>query len=79
MPLTYPIDRTTHMNEDGPSDHRFRVQGGTLLYNPKRDARFPYLYCVPSHALHSPQYIKKILLNIVDTSREARIEHAKFD
>jgi len=80
MPVLYPVDRTTCMNEEGPDDHRFRVEGGTLQYYPERDSRFPYLYSLPTHALvHSPSYIMKILIHIVDTSREARIECAKFD
>lgn len=80
MPDFYPIDRTTCMNEEGPSDPRFRVHGGRLQYHPMRDSRFPYLYSVPTHALvHSPQYIKTILVHIVNTSCEARIECAKFD
>lgn len=80
MPAFYPINRTTCMNEEGPSDHRFRVEGGSLLYLPRRDSRFPYLYSVPTHSLvHSPLYIKKILIHIVDTSSEARKKCAKFD
>ena len=47
----YPIDRTSCMMSDGPIDPRFQVKGGTLLYNPKRDGRFPYIYQIPSHAL----------------------------
>ena len=80
MPPLYPVDRTTCMSEEGPSDPRFRVQGGHLLYLPMRDSRFPYLYSVPTHSLvHSPLYIKKILIHIVDASCNARIECAKFD
>jgi hypothetical protein len=80
MLASYPIDRTTYMNEDGPRDPRFKVQGGHLLHIPMRDCRFPYIYSLPKHALvHSPQYIKKIFIHIVDTSCEARMECAKFD
>jgi hypothetical protein len=80
MPDRYPIDRDTFMNKDGPSDPRFRVAGGILQYLPTRDSRFPYLYSLPTHALvHSPQYITKILIHIVNTSREDRMERAKFD
>jgi hypothetical protein len=80
MPASYPIDRATCMNEDGPSDPRFRVHGGRLLHHPARDSRFPYLYSLPTHALvHSPQHIKTILVHIVNTSCEARIKRAKFD
>lgn len=80
-PVTYPIDRNSCMNEEGPTDSRFRVRGGNLQYLPTRDSRLPYLYSLPTwHALvHSPQYIKKILIYIVDTSPKARIERAKFD
>ena len=80
MPASYPVDRNTCMKEDGPTDPRFRVEGGHLQYHPKRDSRFPYLYSLSTHALvHSPQYIRKILIRIVDTSLEARIKCAKFD
>ena len=80
MPVSYPIDRTTFMNEEGPTDPRFRVRGGRLRYIATRDSRFPYLYSLPTHALvHSPRYIKNILIHIVNTSREARIKRAKFD
>ena len=58
----------------------FQIPGGILQYNPERDARFPYIYEIPTHALvHSPEYIKKILIHVVDTSIEARIGHARFE
>ena len=80
MPAFYPIDRTSGMNKDGPDDVRFRVHGGELQYLSKRNSRFPYIYSLPTHALvHSGHYIKKILVHIVDTSYEARVERAKFD
>ena len=68
------------MSKDGPVDPRFRIQGGTLRYNPERDARFPYLYEVPTHVLvHSPEYFKTILLRVVDTSIDAREARAKYE
>jgi hypothetical protein len=68
------------MRKDGPKDTRFQIPGGILLYNPERDARFPYLYEIPTHALvHSPEYVKKILIHVVDTSTEARVACAKFE
>ena len=80
IPAFYPIDRTSCMNKDGPDDVRFRVHGGELQYLPNRNSRFPYVYSLPMHALlHSSQYIKKILIHIVDMSYEACVEHAKFD
>lgn len=80
MPASYPVDCTSFMNKEGHDDPRFRVHGGCLQYLPMRDSRFPYLYSLPSHTLvHSPQYIKKILIHIVDTSCKARMERAKFD
>lgn len=76
----YPIDRTSCMMSDGPIDPRFQVKGGTLLYNPKRDGRFPYIYQIPSHALvHSPKHITKILIHIVDTSIKARTARADYE
>jgi hypothetical protein len=80
MPAPHLTDCSACMNRDGPSDHRYQVPGGTLSYSPKRDARFPYLYAVPAHALvHSPEYITKILVHVVDTSIDARVARAKFE
>lgn len=80
MPASYPVDCTTSMNEEGPSNPRFRVHSGCLQYLPAQDSRFPFLYSVPTHSLvHLPLYIKKILIHIVDTSSEACMECAKFN
>ena len=80
MPASYPIDRSSCMSKDGPADPRFRIPGGVLQYNSKRDARFPYIYRISTHALvHSPDHIKTILIRVVDTSTEARIRCAEFD
>ena len=77
---TYPKDRSLCMRMEGPIDPRFQVPSGTLLYIPERDARFPYIYEIPTHALvHSPKYIKTILIHIVDTSLDARITCATFE
>lgn len=77
---TYPRDRSECMRRDGPIDRRFQVPGGILLYKPERDSRFPYIYKIPTHALvHTPEYIKTILIHVVDTSIKARIERAKFE
>jgi hypothetical protein len=77
---TYPNDRSTCMLKDGPVDPRFQIPGGTLQYNPERDARFPYIYKIPTHVLvHSPEYFKTILLHVVDTSMEAREARAKYE
>jgi hypothetical protein len=77
--LAYPTDRTSCMTKEGPKDHRFQIPGGTLQYNTERDARFPYIYKLTTHALvHSPEYFKTILIHIVDTSTDARVKHAKF-
>ena len=80
MPASYPIDCSTHMNKKGPSDPQFRVLGSELQYLLTCDSRFPYIYSLQTHSLvHSTQYIKKILIHIVNTSCEARIKCAKFD
>ena len=80
MPMTYPVDCSTYMSKEGPGDPRFHISGGVLQYHPKRDSRFPYLYRIPTHALvHSPDYIKVILIHVVDTSLEARVRRAEFD
>jgi hypothetical protein len=77
---TYPRDRSLCMRKEGPIDHRFQIPGGTLQYDPERDARFPYIYEIPTHVLvHSPEYVKKILIHVVDTSINARITRAKFE
>ena len=76
---SYPMDCTTFMSKDGPSNPKFRIPGGCLQYLPTRDSHFPYLYSLPTHALIHFTHIKKILIHIVDTSCQARIERAKFD
>jgi len=68
------------MSQDGPSDIRFRIPGGVLLYHPLRDARFPCIYRVSIHALvHSPEHFETILIRVVDTSINARVDRAKFN
>lgn len=79
MEPRYPRDGSAYMNKDGPTDPLFRISDGKLLYNSKRDARFPYIYEIPTHPLIHSQQIKKILLRIVDTSIEARISQAKYE
>lgn len=81
MPVpTYPRDRSSCMSENGPKDPRFQISGGTLRYNPERDALFPYVYKISTHALvHSHKYIKNILIHVVDTSIDARIKRAEFE
>ena len=77
---TYPHDRSSCMRKEGPIDRRFQIPGGILQYRPERDGRFPYIYKIPTHALvHSPKYIKTILIRVVDTSIKARIAQAKFE
>jgi len=74
MLANYPTDRSTFMSAEGPEDPRFKVPNGTLQFNAQRDACFPYLYSLPTHALmHSPEHIKNILIHIVDTSVDDRI------
>ena len=68
------------MSQEGPSNPRFCVTEGVLQYHARRDARFPYLYCISTHALvHSPDHFKTILIRIVNTSVEAQIRCAQFD
>lgn len=68
------------MTNDGPTDSRFRIPGGTLQFNAERDTHFPYIYRIPTHALvHAPEYIKTIWIHIVDTSTEARMARANFE
>jgi len=80
MPVNYPVDRSAFMSKEGPPDPRFRIPEGELVYRAQRDARFPYLYRVLTHALvHSPDHFKLILIRVVDTSIKARIRCAQFD
>ena len=80
MPASYPVDRSTYMSKEGPANPQFRILGGDLLYHPKRDGRFPYLYRIPTHTLvHSPDHFHTILIHIVDPSMKARIRCAQFD
>ena len=68
------------MTNEGPTDHRFQILGGTLKYKAERDACFPYIYKITTHALvHMPEYIKTILIHVVDTSVEALVTRAKFE
>ena len=77
---SYPSDRLSSMTNDGPTDQRFRVPGGILQYHPERDARFPYVYEIATHALvHASDYVKTIWVHVVDTSMDARMERARFD
>ena len=79
MAAVDPSERFTCMREDGPTNTRFHVPGGELLYSSQRDARFPYLYKVSTHTLvHKPEFLTTILVHVVDTSVDARIERAKF-
>jgi len=79
MPSIFPKDRSACMSKDGPLDPRFRIPDGELLYHSERDARFPYIYRVPTHALvHSPEHVRIILIHVVDTSVEARIRRGQF-
>ena len=75
-----PSQRSSYMNEEGPTDPRFRIPNGKLLYNATRNARLPYIYEISTHILvHSPQHIKKILIHVVDPSEKARMAHANLE
>jgi len=79
MPATFPKDHSACMRLEGPADPRYRIPQGELLYNAERDARFPYIYRIPTHLLvHLPELMKQILIHIVDTSLEARIDRARW-
>src|SRR6202789_2012268 len=48
--IRYPPDpQAPFILESGPSDSDLVVKEGSLLYHPRRDGRFPYLYRVKSH------------------------------
>ena len=80
MPVDYPSDRSACMSQEGPSNPRFCIEGGVLQYHPQRDARFPYIYQISTHALvHSPDNFTTILIRVVDTSVKARTSLAQFD
>ena len=79
MPASYPTDRSTCMSQKGPSDLQFCIPGGILQYHSQRNACFPYIYSISTHALvHSPDHFKSILTHVVDTSIDARICCAQF-
>jgi hypothetical protein len=60
------------MRADGPTDKRFVVDHGCLVYYERCDKRFPYLYEVSSHPLvHNTQAVKRILVYIIDTDPAA--------
>ena len=68
------------MTNDGPLDHRFQILGSTLKYKADRDACFPYIYQITTHALvHALEHFPTILIHIVDTSVEALVARAKFE
>ena len=67
------------MRKEGPVDRCFHILSGRLQYNPEWDARFPYIYEIPTHALvHSLKYITTILIHVVDTSLDPHVKCAKF-
>ena len=49
----------------GPPDPDLVVQGGTLLFHPNRDGRFPYLYVVSHHSLVNKMKNKKAITQII--------------
>jgi hypothetical protein len=80
MAASSPTNTSLCMSQQGPSDSRFQIPGGALLYHPQRDARFPYLYRISSHALvPSNVRFNTILIRIVDTSMDARTRSAQFN
>lgn len=56
-----------------PSDKRFVVPGGTLLYHPNRDDRHPYMYTVENHPLDTrvERFKGRMIVFIQDTSKDA--------
>lgn len=72
MPKLYPPDKSEYMRADGPKDKRFVVDHGRLVYDKRRDGRFPYIYEVSSHPLvHNTQAVKRILVYMIDTDPAA--------
>lgn len=79
MDPSFPGPGSAYMNKEGPANPHFHVPNGKLLYNEKRNAYFPYIYEIPTHALvHSPQHFQKILIHIVDTAEKARTARAIY-
>jgi hypothetical protein len=74
----YPRDGSMYMNAYGPSDRRFEITDGALLYDCNRDGRFPYIYEIKKHALVHSHHFDYIWIHVVDTSEEARIRHGEF-
>jgi hypothetical protein len=76
----YPPDCSSYMTNDRPVDRHFQIPGGTLQYNAQRDGHFPYIYKIETHSLvHTPKYVKTILIHVVDTAIGARVSRAKFE
>lgn len=76
MTLQYPPDpQAPFMLESGPRDPDLVVNNGILLFHPKRDGRFPYIYRVLSHPqvdnMIDKTVIKNILVYIQDTEPSA--------
>jgi hypothetical protein len=74
--MRYPPDpEAPFMLESGPSDSSLIVNEGSLLFHPRRDGRFPYLYSVASHPqveeMADKTVIKNILVYIQDTEPAA--------
>jgi len=79
MPATFPKDHSACMQPEGPANPQYRIPQGKLLYNAEREVCFPYIYRIPTHLLvHLPELMKQILIHVVDTSLEARINRAQW-
>jgi hypothetical protein len=63
--IRYPPDpQAPFILESGPSDSDLVVKEGSLLYHPRRDGRFPYLYRVKSHPQVEEMIDKTVINNI---------------
>ena len=81
--VRYPKDCKAFMLEGGPSDPELVVPGGKLVFNARRDERFPYIYEVASHPLvdemEDKSVIRKIWVYVQDTSKEGLKKDLAFE
>lgn len=79
MANIYPNTRIAVHNNQTPTDKRWCVKHGTLVYCQNRDIRFPLVWEVKDHTMTHGQSVMKNWVIIVDTSSEARRKNAEFE
>lgn len=71
------------MLKTGPPDPELVVAGGTLMFHPERDRRFPYLYVVPRHShvdrMKNKEAVTQIVVYIQDTDADTLKSTYEFE